>query len=168
MRYAIAQSVNKEDYVNDVLGTGAKPFDGFTAKGTAKTPDGKDYAETVKSPLTYNPKEAKTLRKAKKALGKDKFTFTLNTEDTPDSKISAEFIKSQIENNLPGVTVKVKQLPFKQRLQAELTMNYSMSLSVWGPDYPDPMTFLDTMTTGNAQNNTNWSSKEYDNLLKSQ
>ena len=24
MRYAIAQSVNKEDYVNDVLGTGAK------------------------------------------------------------------------------------------------------------------------------------------------
>lgn len=59
MRYAIAQSVNKEDYVNDVLGTGAKPFDGFTAKGTAKTPDGKDYAETVKSPLTYNPKEAK-------------------------------------------------------------------------------------------------------------
>ena len=45
-------------------------------------------------------------------------------------------------------------------------MNYSMSLSVWGPDYPDPMTFLDTMTTGNAQNNTNWSSKEYDNLLK--
>lgn len=167
MRYAIAQSVNKEDYVNDVLGTGAKPFDGFTAKGTAKTPDEKDYAETVKSPLTYNPKEAKKhLEKAKKALGKDKFTFTLNTEDTPDSKISAEFIKSQIENNLPGVTVKVKQLPFKQRLQAELTMNYSMSLSVWGPDYPDPMTFLDTMTTGNAQNNTNWSSKEYDNLLK--
>ena len=33
-------------------------------------------------------------------------------------------------------------------------MNYSMSLSVW-EDYPDPMTFLDTMTTGNAQNNTN-------------
>lgn len=24
-----------------------------------RTPDGKDYAETVKSPLTYNPKEAK-------------------------------------------------------------------------------------------------------------
>ena len=29
-------------------------------------------------------------------------------------------------------------------------MNYSMSLSVWGPDYSDPMTFLDTMTTGNV------------------
>ena len=45
-------------------------------------------------------------------------------------------------------------------------MNYSMSLSGWGPDYPDPTTFLDTMTTGNAQNNTGWGSKEYDNLLK--
>ena len=47
-------------------------------------------------------------------------------------------------------------------------MNYSMSLSGWGPDYPDPTTFLDTMTTGNAQNNTGWGSKEYDNLLKSE
>ena len=45
-------------------------------------------------------------------------------------------------------------------------MNYSMSLSGWGPDYPDPTTFLDTMTTGNAQNNTGWGSKEYDNLLE--
>ena len=167
MRLAIAQSVNKKDYVNEVLGTGAKPFDGFTARDTVKTPEGKDYASTVKSPLKFNPKEAKQhLNKAKKALGKDKFTFTLNTEDTPDSKISAEFIKSQIESNLPGVTVKIKQLPFKQRVEAELSMNYSMSLSGWGPDYPDPTTFLDTMTTGNAQNNTGWGSKEYDNLLE--
>ena len=83
----------------------------------------------------------------------------MNTEDTPGSKISAQFIKSQIEKNLPGVTVNIKQLPFKQRVTAELTMNYSMSLSGWGPDYPDPMTFLDIMTTGNAQNNTDWGSK---------
>lgn len=167
MRYAVAQSINKKAYVDNVLGDGSKPFDGFTAKKTALLPDGKDYATTVKSPLKFNPKEAKAhLEKAKKALGKDEFTFTLNTEDTPSSKISAQFIKSQIEKNLPGVTVNIKQLPFKQRVTAELTMNYSMSLSGWGPDYPDPMTFLDTMTTGNAQNNTNWSSKEYDNMLK--
>ncbi|MDU7036499.1 MAG: peptide ABC transporter substrate-binding protein, partial [Staphylococcus simulans] len=34
------------------------------------------------------------------------------------------------------------------------------------PDYPDPMTFLDIMTTGNAQNNTDWGSKQYDDMLK--
>ena len=63
-------------------------------------------------------------------------TFTLNTEDTPSSKISAEYIKSDIEKNLPGVTVKIKQMPFKQRLNSELSMTYQMSLSGWGPDYP--------------------------------
>lgn len=167
MRYAIAQSIDKKAYVDSVLGDGSTPFDGFTAKKTDILPDGKDYADLVKSPLKFNKTEAKAhLDKAKKALGKNKFTFTLNTEDTPGSKISAQFIKSQIEKNLPGVTVNIKQLPFKQRVTAELTMNYSMSLSGWGPDYPDPMTFLDIMTTGNAQNNTDWGSKKYDNMLK--
>ena len=39
----------------------------------------------------------------------------MNTEDTPDAKISAEYIKSQVEKNLPGVTLKIKQLPFKTK-----------------------------------------------------
>lgn len=167
MRYAVAQSINKKDYVDTVLNNGSAPFDGFTAKKTALLEDGKDYASLVKSPLKYNPEEAKAhLEKAKKALGKDEFTFTLNTQDTASAKISAQFIKSEMEKNLPGVTVNIKQLPFKQRVTAELSMNYSMSLSGWGPDYPDPMTFLDIMTTGNAQNNTDWGSKQYDDMLK--
>lgn len=167
MRYAVAQSINKKDYVDTVLNNGSAPFDGFTAKKTAILEDGKDYASLVNSPLKYNPKEAKAhLEKAKKALGKDEFTFTLNTQDTASAKISAQFIKSEMEKNLPGVTVNIKQLPFKQRVTAELSMNYSMSLSGWGPDYPDPMTFLDIMTTGYAQNNTDWGSKQYDDMLK--
>ena len=38
----------------------------------------------------------------------------MNTQDTPAAKIAAEYIKSQIESNLPGVTLKIKQMPFKQ------------------------------------------------------
>ena len=48
----------------------------------------------------------------------------MNTEDTPDAKISAEYIKSQVEKNLPGVTLKIKQLPFKQRVSLELSNNF--------------------------------------------
>ena len=90
----------------------------------------------------------------------------MNTEDTPDAKISAEYIKSQVESTLPGVTLKIKQLPFKQRLNQESTEAFEASLSGWGPDYPDPLTFLNIMTTGNSNNNTAWSSKEYDKLVK--
>ncbi|PTF51689.1 peptide ABC transporter substrate-binding protein, partial [Staphylococcus cohnii] len=74
--------------------------------------------------------------------------------------------KAQVENNLPVVTLQIKQLPFKQRVNREKTENYEASYSGWGPDYPDPLTYLSIMTTGNGQNNTGWGSKEYDQLVK--
>lgn len=167
LRLAIAQSIDKEGYVNSVKNNGSEATNGFTAKLTAETPDAKDFSESIDSPLTYNPKEAKKhFEKAKKDLGVKKITFTMNTEDTPDAKISAEYIKSQVESTLPGVTLKIKQLPFKQRLNQESTEAFEASLSGWGPDYPDPLTFLNIMTTGNSNNNTAWSSKEYDKLVK--
>lgn len=167
MRLALAQAINKEDYVNSVLNNGSAVTDGFTAKGTADAPNGKDFTSQIKSPLKYDVKKAKeNYEKAKKELGKDKFTMTLNTDDTPSSKISAEFIKSQIETTLPGITIKIKQFPFKQRIAREQSENYEISLSGWAPDYPDPMTFLKIMTTGNTSNNTGWGNKKYDELLK--
>ncbi|MCE5130172.1 peptide ABC transporter substrate-binding protein [Staphylococcus saprophyticus] len=167
LRLAIAQSIDKEGYVNSVKNNGSEATNGFTAKLTAETPDAKDFSESIDSPLTYNPKEAKKhFEKAKKDLGVKNITFTMNTEDTPDAKISAEYIKSQVESTLPGVTLKIKQLPFKQRLNQESTEAFEASLSGWGPDYPDPLTFLNIMTTGNSNNNTAWSSKEYDKLVK--
>src|SRR5699024_4608315 len=163
MRLAISQAINKEGYVNAVKNDGSEATDGFTSKLTAKAPNGEDYTKEINSPLSYNPEAAKEhYEKAKKDLGVDNVTFTMNTEDTPSAKISAEYIKAQIEKNLPGVTMKIKQLPFKQRLNQESSETFEASLSGWGPDYPDPLTFLNIMTTGAAQNNTGWGSDEYD------
>lgn len=167
LRLAIAQAINKKGYVKTVLNDGSLASNNFTGIGTAKTPDGKDFASTVESPLKYNPKVAKqNWEKAKKELGKKKFAFTMNTQDTPASKIAAEYIKSQVESNLPGVTLKIKQMPFKQKTTLELANNYEATYSGWSPDYPDPTAFLETMTKDNAQNNTDWDNKEYNRLLK--
>ncbi|MGU3344212.1 peptide ABC transporter substrate-binding protein [Staphylococcus succinus] len=167
LRLAISQAIDKEGYVNAVKNNGSSATDGFTSKYTAKSPDGKDFTESIQSPLSYNPKAAKKhYDKAKKELGINNLTFTMNTEDTADAKISAEYIKAQVEKNLPGVTMNIKQLPFKQRINQEHSETFEASLSGWGPDYPDPLTFLSIMTTGNASNNTGWGNKEYDKLIK--
>lgn len=167
LRLAIAQAINKKGYVKTVLNDGSLASNNFTGIGTAKTPDGKDFASTVESPLKYNPKVAKqNWEKAKKELGKKEFAFTMNTQDTPAAKIAAEYIKSQVESNLPGVTLKIKQMPFKQKTTLELANNYEATYSGWSPDYPDPTAFLETMTKDNAQNNTDWDNKEYNRLLK--
>ncbi|EGS38702.1 oligopeptide ABC transporter, oligopeptide-binding family protein [Staphylococcus capitis VCU116] len=159
----MARSVNKQGYVDAVKNDGSLPSNTLTAKGVAKVEGDKDYASTINSPLEYNPKLAKeNWKKAKRELKLKTFTFTMNTEDTPDAKISAEYIKSQVEKNLPGITLKIKQLPFKQRIALETKMNYEASLSGWGADYSDPTSYLGTMTKDNPQNNTGWNDSSYD------
>lgn len=61
--------------------------------------------------------------------------------------------------------MKIRQLPFKQRLSEEFKMTYETSLTGWVADYPDPTTYLSTMTKDNPQNNTDWSNKKYDDYL---
>lgn len=164
LRLAIARSINKQGYVDAVKNDGSSPSNILTAKGVAKVEGDKDYTSTINSPLDFNPKLAnENWQKAKKELKIEKFTFTMNTEDTPDAKISAEYIKSQVEKNLPGITLKIKQLPFKQRIALETKMNYEASLSGWGADYSDPTSYLGTMTKDNPQNNTGWNNTSFDN-----
>lgn len=164
LRLAIARSINKQGYVDAVKNDGSSPSNTLTAKGVAKVEGDKDYTSTINSPLDFNPKLAnENWQKAKKELKIEKFTFTMNTEDTPDAKISAEYIKSQVEKILPGITLKIKQLPFKQRIALETKMNYEASLSGWGADYSDPTSYLGTMTKDNPQNNTGWNNTSFDN-----
>jgi oligopeptide transport system substrate-binding protein len=43
--------------------------------------------------------------------------------------------------------------------------DFSIVFAGWGPDYNDPMTFLDMFETGNGNNHTSYSNPAYDELL---
>ena len=58
LRLAIAQAINRKEYVDSVFNDGSLPSSNFTGYGTATTPSGKDFASTIKSPLKYNKHEA--------------------------------------------------------------------------------------------------------------
>lgn len=92
---AIALAIDKKGYVEAVKNDGSIYSNTFTAKGVAKLSNGDDYVSSINSPLKYDKKEElKHWEKAKKELNLKNFTFSMNTEDTPDSKISAEYIKA--------------------------------------------------------------------------
>ncbi|WP_414054068.1 peptide ABC transporter substrate-binding protein [Macrococcus equi] len=166
LRLAIAKSIDKQSYVDTLLKNGSVPLDTNTPKDFVEK-DGKDFVDSVKEKLTYDKKAAKDhYEKAKKALGKDKFEFEYLTFDAEESKTAGEYIKEQLESNLPGVKITIKQQPFKQKLQLESKMDYDLSFGGWGPDYPDPMTFVDLWVTKGAHNQTGWSNKEFDQLVK--
>jgi oligopeptide transport system substrate-binding protein len=44
---------------------------------------------------------------------------------------------------------------------------YDLGLTRWGPDYADPMTYLDMWITGAANNSGKWSNADYDAIIKS-
>ncbi|MGR5961887.1 ABC transporter substrate-binding protein [Bacillus paranthracis] len=76
-----------------------------------------------------------------------------------------DFIKEELEKNLPGIKVNLKQQPYKQKLDLEKKFEYEFSLSAWSPDYPDPMTYIDMFVTGSSFNEMDYSNPKYDELV---
>jgi oligopeptide transport system substrate-binding protein len=167
VRLAFAKAFDKKALANVILNDGSTPADYLVGKNFVKGSDGKDFRAKYGDLLTTDTKKAKEYwEKAKKELGTDKVTVELLNYDTSTSKKTGEYLKDQLEKNLPGLTVNIKQQPFKQKLDLETKMDYDFSYAGWGPDYPDPMTFLDMFETGNSHNEMNYSNPEYDKIIQ--
>ena len=59
----------------------------------------------------------------------------------------------------------LKTQPKKSRTELMQNREYQLGLTRWGPDYADPMTYLDMWTTGSTYNYGEWSNEEYDKLI---
>ncbi len=67
--------------------------------------------------LTYNIRRAQRISAAKQ-LGMDTIEVTLITSDAGSAKVVAD-ITTQIQRTLPGVTVDIKSVPLKNRLELQ-------------------------------------------------
>ncbi|WP_410979833.1 peptide ABC transporter substrate-binding protein [Bacillus cereus] len=166
LREAIALSVDKKGLANVILNNGSKATDQLVPKGLATGPDGKDYQDTFKNGLKYNPKKgAAAWEAAKKELGKDQVTIELLSYDDGTAKKIADYVKDQIEKNLKGVTINTKIQPFKQKLKLETAQDYEISYAGWSPDYADPMTFIDMFESKSPYNQMSYSNPKYDEMV---
>ncbi|WP_270237345.1 peptide ABC transporter substrate-binding protein [Lactobacillus delbrueckii] len=168
LRLAISMAINRKELAS-TLGGAATPATTFDPEGMT-TVNGKDYTDTVKNAATekattYNVKEAKKLYKqALKETGKKKISFTLLGDDDDTAKKAAEFVQSQLENNL-GIDVQVQSIPKKTRLTRMMNGNFDVVSTGWNADFSDPISFLDLQTTGASYNYGKWSNKTYDKYV---
>jgi oligopeptide transport system substrate-binding protein len=65
-----------------------------------------------------------------------------------------------------GIRITVEQKDWGSNIAAQQALNYDISLGGWIGDYLDATTFLDMWTRGNGNNNSGWSSTEYEALLR--
>lgn len=169
IRKAIAQAINKQDYVDGVLNNGSIVANYAVPNEFVKNEEtGKDFRDINGNKLLpYNVDAAKKAwKKGLAALGTDTVELRYLTDDTETAKKTAEYIKSQLETNLKGIKISVESVPFSVRIDRQNKQDYDLQLALWGPDYLDPMTFSDLWVTGSGNNKMSYSNPKYDKLIK--
>ncbi|AWC32839.1 peptide ABC transporter substrate-binding protein [Bacillus cytotoxicus] len=166
-RLALSMAFDKKDLATSFLNDGSEPANYYIPSGFLLDSDNKDFRETTMEINKTNVKQAKEYwEKAKQETGTNEVTIEMLNYDLENFKKVGEYIKEQLEKNLPGLTINVKLQPHSQKLALEKKKEYEMSLSRWLPDYPDPMTYLEVFLSENGVNNTGYANPEYDALLK--
>jgi len=166
-RLALSMAFDKKGLATSFLNDGSVPANYYVPNGFLKGPDKKDFRETTTEFNKTNVNKAKEYwEKAKQETGTNEVTLEMLNYDLENFKKVGEYIKEQLEKNLPGLTIKVKLQPHSQKLALEKKKEYEMSLSRWLPDYPDPMTYLDVFISESGVNNTGYANPEYDALIK--
>lgn len=158
-RRALAYAIDREAIVEFITKGDQQPTYGFTppTKGGYIPPD----------VLSYDPEKAREfLRKAGYESGSDvpEFTIIFNTLD--DHKSIAVAIQDMWKKTLGIDNVKIENQEWKVYMQTVDDQNYDVSRLGWIGDYIDPTTFLGIWRTGDSNNRTGWSNKDYDRLYR--
>ncbi|UUX33713.1 peptide ABC transporter substrate-binding protein [Fundicoccus culcitae] len=163
-RLAFGKAFSREVITENVLKDGSMPATFFVPQGLANAPDGSDYRDFAgRDLMVSNEEEAKAhLEAAKEALGKDTFVVQLLVEDTEASINVAQSLEAQIESVLEGVDIQIEQTPKKNRLDRMRAGEFDVALTRWGPDYADPSTYLQLLTTDSNYNDSRYSNETFD------
>ncbi|MBT2731194.1 MULTISPECIES: peptide ABC transporter substrate-binding protein [Carnobacterium] len=169
IRKAIAMAFDKQAYVDTVLQNGSIPADGLVPEALAVDPaTGEDYREQNGDLLSFdNEKAQEYFDKGLDELGVDSLSLEILSDDTENAKKSIEFLQGQLTQNLQGLEISLRNVPFKVRLDADSNQDYDIQLALWGADYADPINFLELFHAENGNNNSGYDSAEYNSLVES-
>ncbi len=170
LRLAINYAINREDFV--LLSTQnlyqPNPRYVLPQVNGVKGEYGEEYPYEA-FPLKGDTEKAKEhLANAMTALGvtdPSQIDVELLTTDAERTRIEAEILQSQIQTAL-GITVTIRQVPYKQRLKMESDHEFEMVVTGWVPDYPDPMSYLELWPTNSPYNHGSYSSSVYDGYIQ--
>lgn len=170
IRRALSLALDRKVLTKKIFGDGSQVPTGFVANDLAKNPQtGVDFSkeQAVTKTVTYDANLAKKYwRKGLAETGLKELTFNiLASSDTPTNDALTQYLQSQYTKVLPGLKVKVQNIPGKSALERARKGEFDIYVSGWGGDFNDPITFLQIPLTGTSYNYGNYSNSEYDRLI---
>lgn len=163
VRKAIAYALDKDALANQIVADGSEAVYGYIPENFVSNPvTGEDFrAEAGNLAETDAAKAKEYLAKAEAEID-GKVEIELLSKDGDNDKRIAEFIQGQLEETLPGLKINIKTVPQQNTIDLTKKGDYELAVGTWGPDYQDPMTFLENLKSGN---NSGYDNPEYDKLL---
>lgn len=166
LRKALAMSFNKQDMVDVILANGSIPADFLVPTEFAYDENKKDFREVNGDMLSFNAEEASKLwEEGMKEEGLTEVTLEYISGDTELAKNVDAYLKAQMESNLKGLTLTIKNVPFNVKLDLDAAQDYDIQSTGWAPDFQDPVTFVDLFQSKSSQNNMSFINEKVDNLI---
>lgn len=152
VREALSLAIDREELCRHI-------YEGFSPAASL-TPKLGDYQPPAV--LRHDPAAARELlARAGHPGGKGLPPFAILTS-RPHPAVEAI---QQTFRNL-GLRVTIEQKDWGSYIAAQQSLGFDLAMAGWIGDYLDPTTFLDMWTRDNGNNNTGWSSAEYEGLLR--
>lgn len=159
VRQALALAFDKERITTKITRAGETPAHSFVPPNT-----GRSYQPPT-APKRDLDKARELLAEAGYPNGKGLpvLTYLFRGESDIDRDIAVE-IQRTLEEQL-GIKLLLRGLEWTVYLSNLSNLDYDLCRSSWVADYNDPNTFLNMFVTGDGNNRTGWSRKDYDQLI---
>jgi len=161
VRLALAKSIDRNQYANNVLHGTVTPFESFIPKGMP----GSDTSDTAQK---FDPAAAKALLQKAGVTPAQLSQYKLLTRDATGARTINQFVSNQWQTNL-GVNIAIDVIDSKTVTSRIRKGQFDIyGPDGWIADYPDQQDWFDIFTTGSCHN-LNWGCPtlpNYDNLVK--
>ena len=168
VREALSLALDRKTIVENIAQGGQIPAEGMVPLGLNDDAD-KDFREANGNLVAEDVAKAKELLaeglKEEGMTAEDLKGFTLSYNTDEAHKKIAQAVQEMWKQNL-GIEINLENMEFQVLLDNRKAGNFEIARAGWVGDYKDPMTMLDLYMTDNPQNDSKWSNKEYDELLK--
>ncbi len=168
IRIALNLSINRKAIVSDLMyNSGVAVLPGIVPVNFAFDPNGEDYVkdpDRYKEICGYDVEKAREYwEKGLKELSVSSLELELLLESS-GAKYS-EVLKDQLERALPGLTITPRLVTTTQFIDMSSKKDFELAVYVWGADFPDPYSFLETFESSSSIIPAKYKNEKYDELM---